>query len=135
MLHIFGYIGAFVLISFRIIEAGSILSMPILVYLFKFNAVTASAYSLFIVGVTALLVHLKILQKNNQLSNNNTIFSIGSYFSIRNRKYLIALIPEVILSNNFIIVRKDQLIMILFGILMLAAGYFMIKKPENYYEI
>ena len=37
----------------------------------------------------------------------------------------------MILSNNFIIVRKDQLIMTLFGILMLVAGYLMIKKTPR----
>ena len=66
ILHVFGYIGAFIvgLVLGIIGSGGSILSMPILVYLFKFNAVTASAYSLFIVGVTAWLVHFKILKKN-----------------------------------------------------------------------
>ena len=56
ILHVLGYIGAFVvgLVLGIIGSGGSILSMPILVYLFKLNAVTASAYSLFIVGVTAL---------------------------------------------------------------------------------
>ena len=56
ILHVLGYIGAFVvgLVLGMIGSGGSILSMPILVYLFKLNAVTASAYSLFIVGVTAL---------------------------------------------------------------------------------
>ena len=34
---------------------GSILSIPILVYLFHIDAVMASAYSLFIVGATSLV--------------------------------------------------------------------------------
>ena len=134
ILHIFGYIGAFVvgLVLGIIGSGGSILSMPILVYLFKFNAVTASAYSLFIVGVTALTGSFQNFTKKIIIYQKTILFSVSAVISVYiTRKYLIALIPEVIVSNNFIIVRKDQLIMILFGILMLAAGYFMIKKTPR----
>ncbi len=134
ILHIFGYIGAFVvgLVLGIIGSGGSILSMPILVYLFKFNAVTASAYSLFIVGVTALTGSFQNFKKKLISYRTTILFSVSAVISVYvTRKYLIALIPEVIVSNNFIIVRKDQLIMILFGILMLAAGYFMIKKTPR----
>ena len=134
ILHIFGYIGAFVvgLVLGIIGSGGSILSMPILVYLFKFNAVTASAYSLFIVGVTALTGSFKNFTKKLISYGTTILFSVSAVISVYvTRKYLIALIPEVILSNNFIVVQKDQLIMILFGILMLAAGYFMIKKTPR----
>ena len=134
ILHIFGYIGAFVvgLVLGIIGSGGSILSMPILVYLFKFNAVTASAYSLFIVGVTALTGSLKNFKKKLISYRTTILFSISAVISVYvTRKYLIALIPEVILSNNVIIVQKDQLIMILFGILMLVAGYLMIKKTPR----
>lgn len=134
VLHIFGYTGAFVvgLVLGIIGSGGSILSMPILVYLFKFNAVTASAYSLFIVGITALTGSFQNFKKKLISYRTTILFSISAVISVYvTRKYLIALIPEVILSNNFIMIIKNQLIMILFGILMLVAGYLMIKKTPK----
>lgn len=134
ILHVFGYIGAFVvgLVLGIIGSGGSILSMPILVYLFKFNPVTASAYSLFIVGVTALTGSFKNFTKKLISYRTTILFSVSAVISVYvTRKYLIGLIPDVILSSNFIIIRKHQLIMTLFGILMLAAGYFMIKKTPR----
>tara|TARA_B100000886_G_scaffold62912_1_gene39099 strand:+ start:3945 stop:4751 length:807 start_codon:yes stop_codon:yes gene_type:complete len=134
ILHVLGYIGAFVvgLVLGMIGSGGSILSMPILVYLFKLNAVTASAYSLFIVGVTALTGSFQNFKKKLINYRTTILFSISAVLSVYiTRKYLIGLIPEVILSSNFIIIKKDQLIMIVFGILMLVAGYLMIKRTPK----
>ena len=80
VLHIFGYIGAFVvgLVLGIIGSGGSILSMPILVYLFKFNAVTASAYSLFIVGITALTGSFQNFKKKLISYRTTILFSISA---------------------------------------------------------
>ena len=134
ILHVLGYIGAFVvgLVLGIIGSGGSILSMPILVYLFKLNAVTASAYSLFIVGVTALTGSFQNFKKKLINYRTTILFLMSAVISVYvTRKYLIGLIPEVILSNNFITIKKDQIIMIVFGILMLVAGYFMIKRTPK----
>ena len=135
ILDVFGYIGAFVvgLVLGITGSGGSILSMPILVYLFKFNAVTASAYSLFIVGVTALTGSFQNFKKKLINYRTTILFSTSAVISVYvTRKYLIGLIPEIILSNNnIIVIRKDQLIMVLFGILMLFAGFLMIKKTPR----
>lgn len=134
ILDVFGYIGAFVvgLVLGITGSGGSILSMPILVYLFKFNAVTASAYSLFIVGVTALTGSFQNFKKKLINYRTTILFSTSAVISVYvTRKYLIGLIPEIILSNNIIVIKKDQLIMVLFGILMLFAGFLMIKKTPR----
>ena len=54
---ILGYIGAlFVGVTLGLIgSGGSILSLPIFVYLFGLNPIIASAYSLFTVGITSLI--------------------------------------------------------------------------------
>ncbi|MFN6368119.1 MAG: sulfite exporter TauE/SafE family protein, partial [Bacteroidota bacterium] len=56
-MEILGYIGAVVMgLSLGLIGGGgSILTVPILVYLFQVDAVLATAYSLFIVGLTSLV--------------------------------------------------------------------------------
>ena len=134
ILDVFGYIGAFVvgLVLGITGSGGSILSMPILVYLFKFNAVTASAYSLFIVGATALTGSFQNFKKKLINYRTTILFSTSAVISVYvTRKYLIGLIPEIILSNNIIVIKKDQLIMVLFGILMLFAGFLMIKKTPR----
>lgn len=57
MLHVFGYISALIIgISLGLIGGGgSILAVPVLAYLFSINEKAATAYSLFVVGVSALI--------------------------------------------------------------------------------
>jgi len=79
-----GFIGAFVvgLILGLIGSGGSILSVPILVYLFGLNPVTATAYSLFIVGTTSLIGSIRNF-KNKLIDYKTTfIFSISAIISV-----------------------------------------------------
>lgn len=57
ILEILGFLSAFLVgISLGLLgSGGSVLAMPILTYLFKFNEKVATAYSLFVVGASALL--------------------------------------------------------------------------------
>ena len=132
--ELLGYIGAFIvgLILGLIGSGGSILSVPILVYLFGINPVTATAYSLFIVGTTSLIGSIKNLR--NKLINYSTtlLFSLSAVITVYiTRRYLIHLIPETIISSESIYLTKDQLIMLLFALLMLVAGFLMIKRTPK----
>ena len=132
--ELLGYIGAFTvgLILGLIGSGGSILSVPILVYLFGINPVTATAYSLFIVGTTSLIGSIKNLR--NKLINYSTtlLFSLSAVITVYiTRRYLIHLIPETIISSESIYLTKNQLIMFLFALLMLAAGFLMIKRTPK----
>ena len=132
--ELLGYIGAFTvgLILGLIGSGGSILSVPILVYLFGINPVTATAYSLFIVGTTSLIGSIKNLR--NKLINYSTtlLFSFSAVITVYiTRKYLIQLIPETIISSESIYLTKNQLIMLLFALLMLVAGFLMIKRTPK----
>ena len=132
--ELLGYIGAFTvgLILGLIGSGGSILSVPILVYLFGINPVTATAYSLFIVGTTSLIGSIKNLR--NKLINYSTtlLFSLSAVITVYiTRRYLIHLIPETIISSESIYLTKDQLIMLLFALLMLVAGFLMIKRTPK----
>tara|TARA_B100000900_G_scaffold99047_1_gene81873 strand:+ start:11483 stop:12289 length:807 start_codon:yes stop_codon:yes gene_type:complete len=132
--ELLGFIGAFIvgLILGLIGSGGSILSVPILVYLFGINPVTATAYSLFIVGTTSLIGSIKNF-KNKLINYSTTIlFSVSAVLTVYlTRKYLIHIIPETIINTELVVLSKDQLIMLLFSLLMLAAGFLMIKRTPK----
>ena len=67
LFEIFGYLSA-LLIGFTlglIGGGGSIMAVPVLAYLFSVNEKVATAYSLFIVGASALLGGVKQYLKGN----------------------------------------------------------------------
>ena len=108
---------------------GSILTVPVLVYIFSMDAPAATTYSLFIVGATSAVGSVKYFK--NGLINIQTAFLFGAP-SITGvfitRIYLVPLIPDTIfISGNFHLT-KHLLLMLLFAVLMIAASYSMIKK-------
>ena len=75
-IQILGYFGAFLvgLILGLIGSGGSILSLPILVYMFGINPVIATAYSLFIVGITSLVGSIKNLRNKIIIQHYSFLF-------------------------------------------------------------
>jgi len=61
---------------------GSILTVPVLVYILNFNPITASAYSLFIVGMTSSFGTLINLKKGNVVLKTGLLFAIPSLISV-----------------------------------------------------
>jgi hypothetical protein len=133
-IQILGYFGAFLvgLILGLIGSGGSILSMPILVYIFQVPVVLATGYSLFIVGITSLIGSIKNL-KDNLINYDTTLFfSISAIISVYvTQKYILGNISDIIYSSDFMILTKEDMIMLIFSILMLVAGFFMIKKSPK----
>lgn len=133
-MEIAGYIASiFIGIALGLIGGGgSILTVPVLVYLFKIDAVPATAYSLFIVGITSLVGSLSYFK--NKLVNIRTaiIFGIPSIIAVFfTRAYIVPAIPKEVFSIGAFIVTKSILMMLLFAILMIAASYSMIKKDKK----
>jgi uncharacterized protein len=131
---VFGYIGAlFVGITLGLIgSGGSILSLPIFVYLFGLNPVLASAYSLFTVGLTSLIGSIKNIKL--KLIDVNTVlyFSFSAAISVYiTRKYLIDLIPDEIISLGWLTITKEKFLMLFFAVLIYFAGIAMIKKIKD----
>lgn len=107
---------------------GSILTIPILVYIFHIDIVVASAYSLFIVGITSFVG--AILKYKQQRVNIKTgiYFAIPSIISIFiTRKWLVPAIPEIVLQLDSFTVSKRLLLLGIFAILMVLASISMIK--------
>lgn len=111
---------------------GSILSIPILVYLFHVEPVMASAYSLFIVGVTSLVG--AIPKYREQLVNLKTgfIFGLPSIVSIFiTRRWVVPSIPDTVLTLGTFSLSRRGLILGIFALLMVLASISLIKKKEE----
>jgi uncharacterized protein len=114
---------------------GSIITIPVLVYLFHIEPTLATAYSLFIVGTTSLVGGVKNVINKTVDVKSALLFSIPStaavYFT---RHTVLPHIPDNILTISSFTVTKDTAIMVFFSIIMLVAAVRMIrdKKPDNH---
>jgi uncharacterized protein len=108
---------------------GSILTVPVLVYLFSIDTVAATAYSLFIVGITSAVGSVTYFRQNLVNIKTAIIFGIPSIIAVfLTRAYIVPAIPKEVFSIGNFVVTKSILMMLLFAILMIAASYSMIKK-------
>ncbi|QIG89527.1 sulfite exporter TauE/SafE family protein [Chryseobacterium sp. POL2] len=114
---------------------GSILTVPVLVYLFHVDAVLATTYSLFVVGATSFVGSTTYFK--NKLIDFKTVFAfgipsiIGVYIS---RQQILPHIPDVLFNIGGFEVTKSNFLMLVFAVLMLMAAFKMIKKdtkPNN----
>lgn len=112
---------------------GSILTVPILVYLFGVKPELATSYSLFIVGITAGIGSYKQYKFQNLKVKEALYFAFPSILSILLvRKIILPTIPAVLFEARSTIVTKDMLIMLVFALLMLATSRAMIMgRSEN----
>jgi len=111
---------------------GSILSIPILVYLFQIDVVLASAYSLFIVGVTSLVGSIPKYKEDLVHVRTGVLFGLPSIISIFvTRKWIVHIIPDVIWQGDSFIFTKRLLLLGLFAILMVLASISMIKGRQE----
>lgn len=112
---------------------GSIMTVPILVYLFQVPAVLATTSSLFIVGVAALVGATKSIRSREldlKVGGQFALFSfVGIFIS---RYFVLPLIPDVIFEIAAAKIHKDLLILVCFACLMIAAARAMLKaKPTG----
>lgn len=111
---------------------GSILTVPVFVYLLYLNPVTATAYSLFVVGVSALVGALKNIQKGLVDFKTAIVFAIPAFIAVYiTRKYIVPSIPEKLFSLGTYEVTRDLGIMVFFAIIMLIAAISMIRKTKD----
>ena len=109
---------------------GSILTMPVLVYLFSIPAVEATSYSLLIVGLTALLGSIGYFRQGTIDIKTAIIFGIPSILGVLlARYYLLPSIPNEFKLGVFI--TKDFVIMFVFSVLMILAALMMMKKNQK----
>ncbi len=133
-MEIIGYIASLVIgIALGLIGGGgSILTVPVLVYLFGVSPVIATAYSLFIVGATSL-VGVFPKYKDGQVNLKTAIiFGVPSIAAVyATRKFIVPLIPIEVFTIGEFVVTKSILLMLLFAVLMVAASLSMIRGSKK----
>lgn len=131
-MEILGYILSLLIgISLGLIgSGGSILAVPILVYLFGVTPENATTHSLFIVGVTSLIASYRHHRLGNLEMKEALTFSIPSVVSLLlTRKFLLPAVPEIVFQINGFQLTKHTLIMVVFSVLMIVAALSMIRRP------
>ncbi|MDX2046100.1 MAG: sulfite exporter TauE/SafE family protein [Chitinophagaceae bacterium] len=133
-MEIAGYAASLIIgVSLGLIGGGgSILTVPVLVYLFGVNPVLATAYSLFIVGITSLVGAVPKYKQGMVNLKTAIIFGIPSISAVyATRKFIIPLIPEVIFKAGGFTITKSVLMMLLFAVLMVFASISMIRDKNG----
>ncbi|MDT3405394.1 sulfite exporter TauE/SafE family protein [Mucilaginibacter terrae] len=132
-MEIAGYVAALLIgLSLGLIGGGgSILTVPILVYFFKIDALTATVYSLFIVGFTSLAGAISHYQKGNVNFRVAFLFGFPSLVSVFiMRKWLMPAIPHHLMNIASFELTKPLLLMLVFAMLMVAASVSMVRNKQ-----
>lgn len=133
-MEIIAYIASvFIGISLGMIGGGgSILTVPVLVYLFGISPLMSTSYSLFIVGSTSLVGACSNYREGAVKIRTALLFGSTSITTVfLTRKFLIPLVPHDLFSIGAFRVTEPLLTMMLFAVLMLAASVGMIKSKER----
>jgi uncharacterized membrane protein YfcA len=135
-MELFGYFGALCigLILGLTGGGGSILTVPILVYVMLIDPIIATAYSLFIVGTTSAFGAVQNYRKGLVDIKNGFLFAIPSFVAVYiTRRFLVPLIPDTILEQPFLLT-KSTFLMVFFAVIMVLAAISMLKKKKEVVE-
>lgn len=129
-----GYIGALIIgmVLGLIGGGGSILTVPILVYILGVEPVLATAYSLFVVGSSAMVGAIRNMKNGMVELRTAIVFSIPAFIAVYvARKYALPAIPDVLLEFSSFTLTKSTAIMLLFALIMLLASISMIRGRKE----
>lgn len=111
---------------------GSILTVPILVYVLHLSPMLASAYSLFIVGTTALVGSVPQVRNGNAKISVALGFGLPSIIAVYlTRLWIVPHIPNPIFESGTFALSKDTGVLMLFAVLMVLAAVTMIRTPKQ----
>lgn len=116
---------------------GSLLGVPVLVYVMGVHPELATTYSLFIVGMTAVVGAMSYLRKGDVSAEAIIQFALASVLTVFvMRRFVMPQIPYQFELFG-ITIYKQLLIMVLFAMLILSASYSMIitRKPNRIKDI
>ncbi len=131
---ILGFVGALLigLVLGLIGGGGSILTVPVLVYLLALDPVIATAYSLFVVGVSALVGAVRNMQKGLVDFKTAIVFAIPAFIAVYStRKFIVPAIPDQLFEVGDFVVTKSIAIMVFFAIIMVVAAISMMKSKRG----
>ena len=133
-MEILGYVLAVIVgVSLGLIgSGGSILTVPILVYVMGVNPVLATAYSLFIVGSTALVGGVQSAVQKRVDFKTVLIFGIPSIVAVyATRMWLVPFIPNELFTIGSLAITKSIALMLLFAVVMILASVSMIRPSKH----
>ena len=136
-MSILGYFASILIgVSLGLIGGGgSILTVPVLVYLIGLDPVLSTAYSLFVVGTTSLAGAFAYMKKRLVNYRAALVFAVPSFITVfLTRKFIVPAIPDPVFTLGDFTLQKGAGIMGLFALIMLAAAFSMImgsKKDTN----
>ncbi len=113
---------------------GSILTVPIFVYVFGISPVLSTTYSLFVVGATSLVGSVNHIWKKRVDLPVTVAFALPSFVSVYlSRRFLLPLIPDPLFRYGTFILPKNDAILYFFAFVMLMAARAMIRsdRPEH----
>jgi uncharacterized membrane protein YfcA len=128
-MHLFGYLASILIgISLGLIgSGGSILTVPVLVYLFQVEPLLATTYSLCIVGLSSIAGVISRLKQKLVDFKILLLFGLPSILGVFiSRKFLLPAIPVVMNFGRNFLLTKSNFIMLFFALLMLASALTMI---------
>ncbi|MBL7811554.1 MAG: sulfite exporter TauE/SafE family protein [Bacteroidetes bacterium] len=132
-MEILGYLLAILIgVSLGLIGGGgSILTVPILVYVLGVNAELSTSYSLFIVGSTSLVGAIFAWRQGLLDIRTGLVFGIPSILAVyATRQWIMPHIPQVMLHLGDFELTKRLFLLGLFAILMILASWSMLRKPR-----
>jgi uncharacterized membrane protein YfcA len=139
MENLAGYLAAALIgVSLGLIgSGGSIITIPVLVYLFHIEPMQATAYSLFIVGTTSMVGGIRSTALKTVDFKSALLFSLPSTLAVYlTRHFLLPHIPSHLASIGDFMLTRDMALMLFFSIVMVLAAVRMIRdKPREEKEI
>lgn len=100
---------------------GSIITIPVLVYLFHIEPTLATAYSLFVVGSTSLVGGIRSAISKSVDLKSALLFAVPSTVGVfMTRHFLLLHIPDTIFKVNGFNLHKDVALMLFFSLIMLS---------------
>lgn len=110
---------------------GSILTVPVLVYLFAIPTTLSTTYSLALVSITSLIAAIPHILQKKLFFKKIIQFGVPSMLALYTiRAFVLPSIPTTFQLLGFSI-EKNVFMMVFFSILMLTSGFFMIKQKKN----
>lgn len=110
---------------------GSILTVPVLVYILGVDPVLATAYSLFVVGTTSLVGAANYMKQGLVDYRTALGFAIPSFTAVfLTRKFLVPWLPDPLWTVGDVVLTKNIGIMVFFALIMLAASFSMIRNKK-----
>jgi uncharacterized protein len=128
----FGWIAAIAIgISLGLLGGGgSILTVPVLAYLFAQPAEVATGYSLFIVGISSLIGAMGYLRRHEIHLRAAALFAVPSMLgAFLVRLLLLPMLPDPIAAIAGRDLSRGSFLLILFALLMLIVAFRMIRGP------